>query len=491
MGIVAKQSILNTIYTYIGFVFGALNTLFLFTHIFPKAEYGLVTYLLTASNLLWPVLLMGTNNTLTKFYYHFKTEKEQHIFFSWLLVVPLIIIFCIVVLYCFMYKNILNYFLSSNSIVAPYVWAIMLLGVFNAYFELLYTWTKVHLQSIRGNFVKTIFLRLIISVLLLLAYCNILTISQFIYTLCLASALRVLIMYRIAYLAKKFKFDLKKINHSTPLFTYSILVLITSIVAVYLVDLDKVMIEYYLPIEKLPSYSICIYISSVIAVPTRALLQITTPLSAKLLAKQNFKQLDSLNKKSSLNGLIVSGFIALLITSNSLSIFKLVPNNYELFIEIVLYLAVIRVFDASLGVTNSILLNSDAYRWVLFFGIGVLGLAFFLNLIFIPNNGIVGAALATGISYAFFNCIKLIFVYLKFGLQPYQTKSIGVLLLIISLGTLLHFIPLETFSPILSILIKGCITTITFGTLAYKLHLSDDITNGIYSLLNFLSTKLF
>ena len=46
MGIVASQSIRNTIITYLGFGIGAVNTLFLYANFLTDDYFGLVVFLL-------------------------------------------------------------------------------------------------------------------------------------------------------------------------------------------------------------------------------------------------------------------------------------------------------------------------------------------------------------------------------------------------------------------------------------------------------------
>jgi len=483
MGIVAKQSILNTIYTYIGFLFGALNTLFLFTYIFNKTDYGLVTYLMTAGNLLWPFLTFGMNNTIIKFYHSYESDTDKNRFFSWILLTPIITTLLALFAYYLFYQRIHNYFENANAVVSPYVFMILVLGFFTAYFELFFAWAKIHLKSVGGNFIKAIFLRVFISLLLVLVYLDLLSIPQFIDTFGAAYVLRTLVMGIIAYRIQPFSFQLKKIEKVRELITYASLVLIASLIATYLLDLDKVMIEYFRPIEELPAYSIAIYIASVIAVPARALLQITTPLTAKFINQKEYSSLNDLNKKSSTNGLLTAGIVAVLILTNTHSIFALVPKDYTLFIEIVFYIALIRVFDASLGVTNSILLNSEAYKWILIFGIGILALAFGLNIALIPKYGITGAAIATFIAYTVFNSIKLIFVKKFFNIHPFQLKSIGVLILLVLIGIVFYYVKFNNLSPILSILIKGTLTSILFIFLLLKLKLSPEISASIMKFL--------
>lgn len=483
MGIVAKQSVLNTIYNYVGFIFGALNTLFLFTHIFNKTDYGLVTYLATTGNLLWPFLTFGMHNTLVKFYHSYTTQEEKNYFFSWILILPIITILIVFCAYLFFFNEIHGYFENANAVVSPYIWMIFVLGLCAAYFELFFSWAKIHLKSVSGNFIKAIFLRVVISFLLLLVYLNYISVSQFMYAFAFSYLLRAILMGIIAFKIHPFSFQFNRLKNTKELITYSALILIASVVSVYLLDLDKIMIEYFLPIEKLPSYSIAIYIASVIAVPARALLQITTPLTAKFLNEKDYNSLNSLNKKSSTNGLLISGIIAVLILTNTPAIFELVPKNYELFIEIVVCISLVKVFDASLGVTNSILMNSDAYRLVLFFGVAVLVIAFGLNILLIPEYGIIGAAVATLISYAVFNSIKLIFVMKYFNIHPYQLKSLGILLVFSVIGFGFSKFTLNEFHPLISIIIKGSLASILLIFLVLKLRLSSDISEGFTKLI--------
>ena len=61
MGIVINQSFKNMVTTYLGFGIGAINTLFLFTYFLDREHYGLVSYLLSASNLIWPFMVFGVH----------------------------------------------------------------------------------------------------------------------------------------------------------------------------------------------------------------------------------------------------------------------------------------------------------------------------------------------------------------------------------------------------------------------------------------------
>src|SRR5690606_38427928 len=95
MGVVRKQSIQNVLITYLGFFFGAINFVFLYTKILPDRYYGLVTFILAAAALLMPVMSFGVHNTLVKFYSGY-TDPQKKGFLSLMLVLPLLGIFPLV-----------------------------------------------------------------------------------------------------------------------------------------------------------------------------------------------------------------------------------------------------------------------------------------------------------------------------------------------------------------------------------------------------------
>ena len=92
MGVVLKQSIQNVVVTYLGFLFGAMNTLFLYTKILEDEYYGLVTFILASGAILMPLMAFGVHNTLVKFYSNYQ-DKEKDAFLTLMLLVPILGLF--------------------------------------------------------------------------------------------------------------------------------------------------------------------------------------------------------------------------------------------------------------------------------------------------------------------------------------------------------------------------------------------------------------
>ena len=125
MGVVLKQSVQNLVVTYMGFVFGAVNTLFLYTKILPAEYYGLVTFILASGAILMPLMAFGVQNTLVK-YYSFYSDDEKDGFLTLMVLVPLLGIIPVALIGLFWYDPLGNWVSQVNPIVKHYLWYVFL-----------------------------------------------------------------------------------------------------------------------------------------------------------------------------------------------------------------------------------------------------------------------------------------------------------------------------------------------------------------------------
>ena len=88
MGIVINQSAKNIVITYLGFGIGAINALFLYQSFLGKEYYGLVGFLLSAGNIMMPLMVFGVHGTLIRFYSKYQDNLERERFMSLMLVMP-------------------------------------------------------------------------------------------------------------------------------------------------------------------------------------------------------------------------------------------------------------------------------------------------------------------------------------------------------------------------------------------------------------------
>ncbi len=476
MGIVIKQSIKNTIITFIGFGIGAINVMYMYPVFLGKEYLGLTNYILSAANILYPILSFGIQNTLIKFFNeNNKTEEDLSRYFTYMLLLPLFVIIPFFCLFFYFYENIALYESTKNAIVFNFVWEIPLIALFIGYFEIFYAWLRAHMKSVFGSFVKEVFVRVLVTISLFAVYFNYITLTEFVHSLVLIYGISLLVIIYYANKTKRIQLNKKLPKKTKEIFVFTIFIILSASVANMLLDIDKYMINQFLKIENIAFYSLAVYLAMVISVPQRAMHQITYPITAKLMSENKWLELDELYKKSSVTLQVIGGLIYIGILVNIKQIYELLPDEgYDNGLFVVFTIGLSKYFDVVLGNNNSIIFNSKYYKMVLILGVLLVFVVVGLNLIFIPKYGINGAALATLIAIGLYSLAKLLFVVLKMKLFPFTKNTIVALgLAIVSFGAFYYWD--FSFHPFVNIVLKSILVTIFYLGLSYYMKISSDI----------------
>jgi O-antigen/teichoic acid export membrane protein len=482
MGIVQNQSIKNTIITFLGFGFGAINALLLYTHFLGKLHYGIVATVLSGANIMMPLMAFGAQNTLIRFFSSYKTQKGRDEFLTFMLLLPLALIIPLGLGFYIFYDDISHSWIRENPTLKPFFWLIPVIGLFMAYFEVFYAWAKVHMQSVMGNFISEVLVRCIVMLLLVGVHFEWLAKDTFVYCVAFAYFAQLVAMKLYAISIKMPVLRLVIPENVKEIIQYSAFIIVSGGVAVMLIDFDKVMIAKYLPVSENALYSVAIFISTVIAVPSRAMTQIIAPITARLMTENKHDELQDLYKKSSINLQVIGGLIMVLIFVNIKELYQLIPKDYSGGILVVFVIGLSKFYEVVLGNNNSIIVNTKYYRTVLLFGIFTVVMMIVLNTIFIPLYGIEGSAVATLFTAMIYNTIKLIFVVKKMDLFPFTKKTL-VSLGILAVCFLLFYFWDFPFHAIINIGLKSVLVSVLYIWLNYKLQISEEVNTVIEDVL--------
>ncbi len=478
MGVVLKQSFKNTLIIFLGFAIGGINVLFLYTHFLEAEYFGLVTFLLSTANILTPLLIFGTQHTIIKFFSSYTNKIDRDNFLVTAILTPLFIIIPLAFVGTLFYESIADYLSKENIIIEKYTYIIFIIAVLAGYFEIFFAWTKVQLKSVFGSFIREIFVRICVTILLLSIYFGWLDSQQFIVALVFVYLVRMLLIMIYAfklYFPKVHKFSLP--NNMKEILSFSFYIILAGSAGTILLEIDKFMIPQMENIELVAYYTVGVFIAMVVAIPSRAMQQIINPLTAKELNDGNLIEVEALYKKSSINLLIVGGLLFLLINININELYLLIDKpEYSVGTTIVLLISIAELFKLSLGTNGSILTNSKYYKMFFYFSIAMAFSVIVLNRLLIEILGIEGAALATLIVVILFGIIKIIYLRIKLQMHPYSKNTKLVLAIIIVLFFSFYFIQFN-FHPIISILIKGFIVSTIFIISIIKLRISEDFNN--------------
>lgn len=475
MGIVIKQSLNNTIILFLGFALGGLNVLFLYTHFLHEDYYGLITFLLSTANLMMPLVVLGMQHTIIKFFTSYKTKLERDKFLTSVLILPLFIIIPIAIIGTVAYESISGWISQENIIIKPYTRYIFTIAIFMGFFEVFYAFSKVQLKTVFGNFIKEIFHRLSTTLLLFAVFFEWISQEQFIYAIVIVYGVRMHVMMVYAFKLYRPQLIFKLPDNIKEILSYSFYIILAGSASGILLDIDKFMIPQLEQIAKVAYYSVGIYIASVIGIPSRAMQQIINPLTAKELNNNNLKEVGNLYQKSSITLLIAGGLLFILINVNVKDLYMLINKpEYSVGVLIVLMISVAELFKLALGNNGSILTNSKYYKVFFYLSIAMALSVIFLNKWLIELIGINGAALATLIVVLVFSTFKILYVKQKLNLQPFTTKTFSVLLLTLIIFLSFYFIDFP-FHPLLNIILKSLIITIIYVIIIFKMNISEEV----------------
>lgn len=492
MGIIFKQSFKNTIVIYLGFLIGGLNTIFFYPGILGEDFYGIVTVLLSYSNLIMPLMALGVHYTIIKFFSVYQEKLEKDKFLSLALILPLFVAVPI----GFLWDNIQNFIVENfltkeNEIIADYTIVIYVVAVCCAYFEVFYAWSKVHLKTVVGNFLKEFYNRAAVLISLFAVSFGLITKTEFAFVLTGFYIIRTLIMMVYAFKVYFPKYTVSLPKNYKEILAYSVFIIFAGSAGAVILDIDKVMVTGKEAFSAAAYYTVAVFIGSFIEAPSRALSQILQPLTSKSLNENNPTEVHNLYKKSSINLLVVGGLFFLLINCNIEELFRIMPKGYENGVLAVLLISIAKMYNMFLGNNGPIISNSRYYKITFPLGVGAAVTVYFLNVLFYKkiNMSTDGLALATLITIFIFNTIKLLFVYYKFKMNPI-TKQTGVALGVITLmffGFYFWNFSIPEFKvfnfpvdPFINIGLKSIIIIAIYVLLMLKFKVSKQI-NGLAS----------
>lgn len=475
MGIIAKQSIYNVVSIGLAFLIGAVNMVYLYPTYPGKEFQGLIVALLANSNLIQPFISFGVQHTLIKYFSEAQSKEERDRLLWFVLLFPLVIIALILPFYFQFNTSLLELIAGKGNGVSRFPFLILAIAISTAYFEVFFSWLRVHLKTVFGNFLKEVYPRVLVFLLLMAYILEWIDLDGFINFLIIGYYLRLLCVMCYSFFIYIPSFNFHLPSNWTSLLRYSALIFLSGAAASFILDIDKSMIFAITKDENVAFYAVALYIAAVIEAPGRAMFQITSPMVAQALNSNDLNRLEELLKKSSINLMVVSGLAFLIINLNLLDFYKLINQpGYASAFSVVIIISLGKFFSMSMGCLNNIISNSKYYPYVFWFSVSSAVLAVLLNYYLISAYGIMGAAFATLIVILFINSCKLILIYYAFNIHPYNRKSLSIIGSIFLIYGMVYSIP-STGSPILAILLRSLAILILFLVPFYFFKWSSEI----------------
>ncbi|MBO5960559.1 MAG: polysaccharide biosynthesis protein, partial [Paludibacteraceae bacterium] len=185
MGVIIRQSIKGTVVNYVGVVVGFFTTFFVATRFLTAEEIGLTRVLLDAAMLFSSLALLGTGTSIVRFYPYFKDEEhEDHGFFFWSLVVPLLGFVVFSVLFWSLRDLMAEAFSEKSDLFVTYYKCIFPLAFSLLYMSVSEANANVLMRIVVPKFVREVGVRVLTLIVYFLYAFSVLDLDGFVYAFC-------------------------------------------------------------------------------------------------------------------------------------------------------------------------------------------------------------------------------------------------------------------------------------------------------------------
>ena len=479
MGKVLRQSFWSTVVIYFGVLLGFINSIILFPKFLTTEQIGLIRQIISASTILIPIATFGVSSTYVKYYPLFKDsliEKKQ--FFSLNLIITLI--FCSIVLLSlfFFLDEIKLLFSEKSQLFFDYFYIVYFILFIMSISTLIESYLRARYDTILSNIVNGVTNRFLTSLSVIFLSLSLINFDHLIKFQVIIYSIGLIIL--IYYANKKDKlsitFSFEKIKkYFRKIFNYSSYAFLGSFSNIIVLNVDVLMVTSLLGLSQTGIYTTAFYIGMIIEIPRRAISQISIPFISENIKNNKIKEIEKNYKEVSLHQILIGVLFFILIIINLDNIFSLIPNSNE-FIkgkDVVYIIGISKLIIMFFSFNSELISLSKYYRFTVITIIILAFVSILLNLILIPNYGMIGAAYASLISIAFYNIIKFIFIKMKMNISPFSIKSI----IVIAIGLVVYFISNylipSSDNPWLDILIKSLSSTSIYLILIYKIKVSE------------------
>lgn len=491
MGIVVRQSLKAGLGSYIGVGIGIVNQMYVSTKFLSVEQYALSRLLFENSLLFSAFAHLGTPFIADKFFSLFRDDENQHRgILPFLLFLPFIGGLLFSLIYLLFTPAIHAYYAKESPMLLKYHFLVIPLTIFWIYITVLEAYCRNNARIAVPSFVREVYLKTANVLLIFIFGLGWLSFDTMLYLVIASYGLGVLIL--IGYIKKLGKWywrfpDRTVLTSITirQMLAYGSFTLLGGIGVNLMLFIDRSMLAGERGLVNAGIFIIASYIAGVIEIPRKAIGQISIPLLSNSLSNGDYDHVRTMNQKSALNQLIAGGLVFLLIWASIDDIFFLIPkgDTYGEGKYVVLFLAIVKVFDIATGLNTEIILYSKFFKFATLFIVASAILGFLLNLWLIPLHGFVGAAIATAFTTLVYSMSRMLFVWRKFGVLPFTYKTLqvgGILAVMYALTFLVPDYHRTILSAMGILILRSSVIALLFAIVVVRLEISEEI-NGLVS----------
>lgn len=494
MSQIRKRSLKATSWIYVGFLIGAINTYF-FTHKdwFSTEEYGLTRGLLDISLLVCAFSTFGVTTYLIKFFPYYKDNvgNRNNDLLGTALKISLLG-FAITSLSLWLLKPIIIQKLGTNSyLLVQYFYFVIPLGFFILLYNILEAYSYGFDKGVFTSFLRELMVRLFTLVIIVLKIFDLISFDTFILLFSLQFAVIVIILTIHLYKENKLWINFKRSRvtnkYQKKIFALLSLTFLVIIVTVLRQVIDSLVLAAKQDLSKVGIFGFAAYLVSVLQAPFRSIVAVTIPILSRSWKEKNYKEINRIYGRSSINLLSFTLFVFFCIWLNFESAINVFGINPE-YLEgrwVFFLLGIVAIIEMGTGVNGQIIGTSTHWRFELWTSLLLTALILPLSYFLTTTYGIMGPAFANLISFSVYNFVRYWFLYRKFNMQPFSLKTLEVIA-IATVGYLVCKFSFENIDGIIGMFLRTlCFSIIFIAAVYYR-----KITPDLQPIINAVSKKI-
>ena len=397
-----------------------------------KDQNGLIQLLGSLSIILMQFANLGINGAGGRYFPYFRDYERGHGGFLLLAVGVSVVGFlgCAGVLWAAQ-PWVVAQNRAKSALFVQYYYLLLPLTFITLFFNLFDNYARLLYDSVTGTFLRDIGQRLLF-LLAVVAYSFGLINFYALLWWWLASYLVPLLLMVLS-IVRNGHFTLDPAYLTLPpglrwsLVRYAGLTLLTGLSSQLILHIDRVLVNDSLGLTNTGVYGISANFGAVIAAPAMMLYKVTGVVIADSWKRNDLANIKMVYEKSCLSQLIIGGLVFVGIAANLHSLFTFLPKGYEAGYYVILWVGLSKLFDMATGVNGQIIITSDYYAYDSLFNLLMVVLTIVITPMLLRRYGLEGAAIGAAITIGLFNLSRTLFVWYRFGLQPFTWRNLAVI----------------------------------------------------------------
>ena len=427
MGIVFRQSAKNSIVVLLGAILGAV-IIWISTKYLTKPEYGFTRNLTNYAVTFSQILILGLNSTLVVYIHRFANDdRKRKALLSLCLILP-VIVACIFSLCYFLLNSwILHHFQPEDlPFMQRYFGWLPLYTLLFMYMVILEQYLGSQYKVAISAFMREVVVRVANIILILLYGFGYIVFDVLVIGSVLIYILPVLIFLLLSLRTKGFGFsfslnDFSKTEYKEMIhFSWYHFLLTISVLLMGYMDALALPFYDHKGFSSLALYSVAVFFISFLQLPLKAMVPASFTVLAKAFADNDMEKAKDIFTRSSINILIPTVGIAVLLCCNLTNAIAIIKNGYAEIIPVFAILFIGNIVNIATGMNDQVLSIANYYKFNFYLSLILIGVLYILIRILVPRYGIYGAAWSTTTILMLFNILKYFFVLKKLDMQPFS-----------------------------------------------------------------------